>query len=185
MQPLRTLAKATFQNPSHDQGVAFALPRPITSFVGRADDIDALVAMVLDHKQQLVTVTGPGGIGKTRIALEGARRAAADFQDGVRFVGLADIRTPALLATVVANALGLHEAIGLSLIDRIRDTFRDAHMLLVIDNLEHLVEATPFLLDILEVCPGISILGTSRRRLSLSGERVFDLDPLRVPFKTG
>jgi non-specific serine/threonine protein kinase len=154
------------------------LPRPLTSFIGREVETDALVDLVTDPGLQLVTVTGPGGIGKTRLAIHVARKVADRFRDGAVFVALADIREPALLPVTFANALGIRDAIGQALVDRIRDTWSDGHLLVVLDNLEHLLDATPFLSEILPLCPGITVLGTSRQRLQLHGERVFELRPL-------
>ncbi|HYI24181.1 MAG TPA: LuxR C-terminal-related transcriptional regulator, partial [Thermomicrobiales bacterium] len=154
--------------------------RPITSFLGREDEADALVTMITDPRRRLVTVTGPGGIGKTRLSIQVARQCLEHFRDGVVFVGLADVRDPNLLPGTVAHALGVSNAAGRTLIERIRDMCRDAHLLLVADNLEHILDATPFFAEILAHCQGITILATSRSRLQLSGEHVFEVRPLAI-----
>jgi predicted ATPase/DNA-binding CsgD family transcriptional regulator len=154
------------------------LPRPLTSLIGRDVESDSVISLVTDAGVQLVTLTGPGGIGKTRLAIQVARQAADRFRDGVVFVALANVRDPKLMPNAIAHALGIHDAIGKVLVERIRDAHHDTKLLLVIDNLEHLIEATPVLPEILAQCPGITMLATSRRRLQVSGEHVFDVPPL-------
>jgi predicted ATPase/DNA-binding CsgD family transcriptional regulator len=134
--------------------------------------------MVLAEDRRLVTVTGPGGIGKTRLVLEVARRCRDQFRNGVVFVGLADIRDPGLLPNTLAQALGVNGSAENDPRERIRNACQHADLLLVIDNLEHLLEATPCLTDILGSCEGITILSSSRSRLHLSGEHVFEVPPL-------
>jgi non-specific serine/threonine protein kinase len=134
--------------------------------------------MVTDPRRRLVTVTGPGGVGKTRLAIQVAHRYLDQFRHAVVFLPLADLRTPNLLPGTIAHALGVNDPVGETLIERIRDSWRDAHLLLVVDNLEHLLDAAPFFAELLAQCPGIIILATSRRRLQVSGEHVFDLRPL-------
>ena len=154
------------------------LPRPLTSFIGRSDEVSAVGAMVADDAIQLVTITGPGGIGKTRLAIEVARQAVPEYRDGVAFLSLVKIRDARLLPMVVAGALGVSDVTETSIVDRLRESCYDLRTLLVLDNLEHLLEATSILGVFAGQCPGISMLCTSRARLGLSGEHVFQLPPL-------
>lgn len=155
---------------------------PLTSFVGREHEV-AAVAALLRGEQRLVTITGPGGVGKTRLAL--AVASALDgsplFPDGDVFVGLASVADEALVVPTIARALGVVAEDGRSPVQRIAEAQWGRRLLLTLDNLEHVVGAALDLAALLEVCPGLAILATSRRALRLTGEQEFPLAPLPVP----
>lgn len=154
------------------------LPRPLTSFIGRKRDIEAVSDLCLRDGVQLVTITGPGGAGKTRLAIEVATRIATAFEDGVVFVSLAALRDPDLVPVTVAQALGIPTVAGQSLDERLRSYLRHKHLMLVIDNVEHLLTAGPAYSDLLAQHPGLTILCTSRTRLGLTGEHLIALSSL-------
>ena len=157
-------------------------PSPLTSFIGREHEV-AAVAALLRGGQRLVTITGPGGVGKTRLAL--AVASALDgsplFPDGDVFVGLASVADEALVVPTIARALGVVAEDGRSPVQRIAEAQWGRRLLLTVDNLEHVVGAALDLAALLEVCPGLAILATSRRALRLTGEQEFPLAPLSVP----
>ncbi|HEX6737392.1 MAG TPA: AAA family ATPase, partial [Vicinamibacteria bacterium] len=130
---------------------------------------------------QLVTLTGPGGIGKTRLALAVAEEVARDFPDGLAFVPLAPLADPALVLPALARALGLPEAAGRPPLALVRAALGARRALLVLDNCEHLLAAAPDLADVLAGCPGVAILATSRAPLRLRGEREYPVGPLALP----
>ncbi len=154
------------------------LPRPLTRFIGRARDIEAVSDLCLRDGIQLLTVTGPGGVGKTRLAIEVAARIADAFDDGVVFVSLAALRDPDLVPITMAQALSITSVAGQSLDERLRAFLHHKRLLLVIDNVEHLLTAAPTLSDMVAHHPGLKILCTSRTRLTLSGEQQFSLSSL-------
>jgi predicted ATPase/DNA-binding CsgD family transcriptional regulator len=158
-----------------------AIPSPLTSFVGREREIEAVCALLAGAAVRLVTLTGPGGVGKTRLALRVAERAAPGFPDGVWFVQLAPVRHPELVATAIAEALG-HPIVGDRPVgDLIASYLRERRALLVLDNFEHLLDAGPLVVDLLQRCPKLKILVTSRSVLRISGEHGFDVPPLGLP----
>ncbi|TQM33069.1 ATP-binding protein [Nocardia bhagyanarayanae] len=156
-----------------------ALPAPLTSFVGRASERDALREAVRAHRH--VTALGPGGIGKTRLALAAAADLAGDFADGVWFVDLVPVTDPAMIGSAVAGALGLGENQGRSLDDSVQSALADRHTLLVLDNCEHLLDgAVPFIERLLARCPRVTVLATSRARLMVPFEHVYAVPPLSL-----
>jgi predicted ATPase/DNA-binding CsgD family transcriptional regulator len=164
-------------------GDVHRLPEPPSSLIGREDEADRLIELLA--RSRLVTITGPGGVGKTRLALEVARRMASSFTNGAAFVGLADLDDPALVATEIARSLDLVDVSGPEPADGLHSALRSLRMLLVIDNFEQLVVAAPVLASLVAECSAITLLVTSRRRLGVSAERVFQLAPLAVPAKNG
>ena len=128
-----------------------------------------------------MTLTGPGGVGKTRLALAAAAAVAGDFADGVTFVPLAPIANPDLVASAIARALGVREAGDQLLLDRLQAILRDKHHLLVLDNFEHVAEAAPLVAELLATCPALTVLATSRTRLRISGEHENPVRPLALP----
>lgn len=158
------------------------LPIPLTSLVGREVEVDALVALLDQGETRLLTLTGPGGVGKTRLALEVARRMEPDFADGVVYVRLADVHDPAQVIPTIAQSTGVPERNGRSLLNSVVAELRERHLLLALDNFEHLLRAPPAWLGVLlGECPRITVLVTSRLALNIGGERRYQVQPLPVP----
>ena len=156
------------------------LPARLTSFVGREQELAALEEMVAGAR--LVTVTGAGGAGKTRLAVEFAAAAAGRFDDGAWLAGLAGITDPGLVPAQVMAALGVRQTSQMPVLEALRYRLRAAELLLVLDNCEHLPGACAGLAaDLLGGCPGLRVLATSREPLGVPGEAIFPLPPLAVP----
>ncbi|HEY7032302.1 MAG TPA: NB-ARC domain-containing protein, partial [Thermomicrobiales bacterium] len=154
------------------------IPVPLTSFVGREREVAAVVDLLRRPGVRLVTLTGPGGVGKTRLAIRVAEDAASGFPDGIWFVELAPVRDPVLVASAVANGLGLRETADRSAEDAVRDFLRQRRALLVLDNFEHVLAAGPSIAALLTACPDLAVLATSRAVLRLSGEHAVAVPPL-------
>jgi predicted ATPase/DNA-binding CsgD family transcriptional regulator len=165
-----------------DQGSP-ALPVWLTGFVGREREV-AEVGALFRAGTRLLTLTGPGGVGKTRMAVRLATMLTPDFPDGVTFVGLAPVADPSLVLPTIAQALGVREAGNRPLIERMGKLLGARRLLVVLDNLEHLAAAAPQLVDLLAACPGLTLLVTSRVVLRLSGEQVYPVGPLALPEAT-
>ncbi|WP_324193525.1 ATP-binding protein [Nocardia otitidiscaviarum] len=158
---------------------ATTLPAPLTSFVGRTGERAALREAVTAHRQ--VTALGPGGVGKTRLALAVAADLAGAFGDGAWFVDLVPVTDPEMTGSAVARALGLGEQQGRSLDDSVLAALTDRHTLLVLDNCEHLLDGVvPFVERLLAHCPRVSVLATSRARLMVPFEQVYPVPSLSV-----
>ncbi len=157
------------------------LPTPPTALIGRERDVARVGAALTRPDVRLVTLTGPPGIGKSRIALAVAEAQRADFPDGVVFVALAPISDPALVLSTVAGALGVREAVGYSPSTGVQDYLRDRRLLLVLDNFEQVADAAPTVADLLLAAPALKILVTSRAVLHLRGERELAVPPLGLP----
>lgn len=157
------------------------LPSATSSFVGRQGLIDQCAARMSDPEVRLQTLIGPGGFGKSRVAIEIARRTEERFTHGAAFVDLATLTDHSLVATAIANALGLLAEGTRSVTDVLRDHLAAREVLLVLDNLEHLVAAADVLADLLTACPGVRILATSRRPLRVAGEWETSIPPLNLP----
>lgn len=155
-------------------------PRP-TSFIGRETELAQLADWLQDPDCRLLTITGPGGSGKTRLAAEAAQREAVAFQDGACFVSLAPLTAGDLLAPTLAQLLEIPVPTGADVKARVLAWLRDREMLLVLDNFEHLVADALVVSEFLEGCPRASILVTSREALRLYGEHILALAPLPVP----
>jgi predicted ATPase/class 3 adenylate cyclase len=161
------------------------LPLALTSLVGREQEIAEAEALLLRPEIRLVTLTGPGGVGKTRFALQLAAELIAHFEDGVFLVPLAAVSEPAQVPSAIADALGVHEAGGRGLVDCLREALRSRQLLLVLDNFEHVVEAAPVVSELLAACPQLEALVTSRELLRLRGEHEFRVAPLGLPGRAG
>ena len=152
------------------------LPRPPTSFVGR--EIELAQARSLLARFRLLTLTGPGGAGKTRLAIELARRSAAEFSDGVSFVPLAAVRDPALVPVEIAGGLGLQDSRGTPLLDHIVANLAGRELLLVLDNMEQVLEASGFVADLLAATERVRVVATSRAPLHVSWQQELPVPPL-------
>ncbi|HWS44337.1 MAG TPA: DUF4062 domain-containing protein [Acidimicrobiia bacterium] len=159
---------------------AFHVPRPASEFVGREHEIVELVALITSDGKRLATLTGPGGIGKTRLAIEVARAAADRFPDGAAFVSLA-ARRPDDFLEAIGTAIGLNDLGQEPLSELLSDSLRDRRQLLVLDNFEHLLPAAGEVARLIEQTDELRVLVTSRTALRLSGEEEFLVRPLGVP----
>jgi len=155
------------------------LPDPAAPLLGRAADLAALVELAREHR--VVTITGPGGVGKTRIVVELGRLLAAEFLDGVAFVALADVIDPADFLPALADALDVKEAEERTLGDGIAALIGDKKALLLLDNLEQVVSAASEVARLTERCPGLRIVTTSRTPLRIAAEREYPLAALGLP----
>jgi non-specific serine/threonine protein kinase len=162
-------------------GPAGRLPEPLTSFVGRRPETERLLAMARRSELRLITLTGPGGAGKTRLALRVASEIERSRDCPVTFVSLAPASDRNLVLSTIGRGFGVTEAAGVTPLDRLAETIGDARRLLVLDNFEHVVDAASLLTTILSRCRGLTILVTSRILLRLSGEHEVAVGPLAVP----
>lgn len=157
------------------------LPLQPTPLFGREDDVST-VGQLLQHVDvRLLTITGSGGIGKTRLALAVANTISDAFADGVWFVDLAPLNDPALVTVAICQTLGVLETGGTPTLESLCTHLQNKHLLLILDNFEHLLAAAPSLAHLLENCPRLNILATSREPLRLRWEHVFPLQPLALP----
>jgi predicted ATPase/DNA-binding XRE family transcriptional regulator len=157
------------------------LPTPRTSFVGRTADVATARALLLDEVVPLLTLTGTGGVGKTRLALAIAHGVAAAFPDGVVFVDLAPLRDPDLILTTIAQALSVRQVADRSLLEGLSAFLRSRRLLLILDNVEHLLPGAVQVIPLLESCPSLQILATSRAPLRIRGEQLQPVAPLALP----
>ena len=156
------------------------IPAPMTRIVGRADEMDLILSLVRDPTSRLLVLTGPGGVGKTRLALHVARRIRDDGERQVWYVELATVTDPALVVPTIAHAFGIWDGAQAPVADRLVGMIGQRDALLVLDNFEQVADAAPMLTDILAACPNLTILVTSRTVLHLSGEHTIALQPLAL-----
>ena len=159
---------------------AVGLPVAVTPLVGRDQETAVVADLVLREGVRLVTLTGPGGVGKSRLAVAVADRLGSGFGDGVRFVGLASVTSAGLVPAAIAAGLGLSTSGGRLLTDVV-SYLGPKRVLLLLDNFEQVTGAAPLVADLLGAAPGLVVLVTSRTVLRLSGEHEFPVPPLPVP----
>jgi predicted ATPase/class 3 adenylate cyclase len=157
------------------------LPDQPSAFVGREAELEEVGKRLADESVRLLTLTGPGGIGKTRLALRAAADQLDGFEDGVFFVDVSAARDSEAVVASVASVMGLEATAAESLFDELRDRLRDEHLLLILDNFEQVTAAAPTVAQLLQECARLELLVTSREALHLSGEHLFAVPPLSLP----
>jgi predicted ATPase/DNA-binding XRE family transcriptional regulator len=177
---VKTARVAVDDGAADELGVG-SLPLALTGLLGRDADVQALRQWLRNRGARLITLVGPGGVGKTRLALEIARGLAEDAATRVAFVELATIRDPAFVAPAIAEALGLSDVAALDLPRRVRAACDERRStLLVLDNCEQVLDAAPLVVDLLTSAPSLRLLATSRAPLRLRGERLYAVGPLEL-----
>jgi predicted ATPase/transcriptional regulator with XRE-family HTH domain len=154
---------------------------PPTALIGRAHECAQIGALLHTPNARLITLTGPGGIGKTRLSLQVAAELIDAFSDGVFFVDLAPIREPALVISAIAQTLGIKETGGQSLVSQLKQFLRDKRMLVLLDNFEHVLSAAASIAELLAATVSLTLLVTSRERLRVRGEKEVVVPPLALP----
>ena len=178
LSPATTVRIPHVEQPSHHMNVQFFhLPAQLTPLVGREQDTAQVCALLRRVEVRLLTLLGPGGVGKTRLALTAATELSDEFADGVVFVSLAPIRDPQLVISTIAHVLKLHQGT----LEDVQHFLRDRHLLLVLDNFEQVASAAPHIVDVLLACPHVRALITSRVALRVQGEHEFPVLPLSLP----
>jgi predicted ATPase/Tfp pilus assembly protein PilF len=162
-------------------GPPTTLPMETVRFIGREIQVEAIRRLLLQQENRLVSLTGPGGAGKTLLALNAARSAQDQFPDGIFYIDLAEVGCTALLLPTIARAAGQSEAAGEQLAAKVKSFLRSRRCLLVLDNLDRLISAVPTMKELLSTVPRLKVLFTSQAALRLSGELEFPVLPLSLP----
>ena len=175
------VAAADFAKKRADTGVGQSLPVPPTPLIGRERETAAVVEALDGESVRLLTLIGPGGVGKTRLALAAAQKLADRLADGVIFVDLAPIREPNHVLPAIAAAVGVRDSGSRPLIELLAAALAHRQVLLVLDNCEQVVDAAPAIGELLAACPNVVILATSRIPLRIGAEQVLPVPPLELP----
>ncbi len=184
---LALLLSEQFERAQHGNGLAaFSgpptnLPAEVNRFVGREIQVEAIRRLLLQEENRLVSLTGPGGVGKTRLALRTASAALEHFPGGVFFVDLSAVCDEGLLLSAIAAALSESEGAGQHIQEKLKARLRSRKLLLVLDNLEQIVSAAPLVVDLLSAAPELKVLATTRAVLRVRGEIEFPVPPLSLP----
>jgi predicted ATPase len=160
---------------------AYHLPAQPTPLIGREEEVAEVRDALTREEVRLLTLTGPGGTGKTRLGLQVATELIGYFPNGVFFVSLAEVSDPGLVVSKTAQQLGVREGGSQPLVDNLKAYLRDKQVLLLLDNFEHVLAAAPAVADLLAAAPGLKVLATSRAPLNLRGEHEFPVPPLKLP----
>ncbi len=180
LPPVRLKARSEETSPPASP-VRFNVPRSLTRLIGRDAELQETRRFLMDPQTRLVTLLGPAGVGKTRLALELASSLREVFRDGVVFVPLAALREPDLVASTLVRALGLKDDAGIDPAELLSSALRDQHLLVIFDNFEQVVQAGRFVAHLLAACPHLHTLITSRIALVVRGEQQVHLKPLALP----
>ena len=172
---------ASLARPSHDSQPVLNLPRSLTPFIGREPELSALGGLLCDPQCLLLTIVGPGGIGKTRLAIEAANQYKDRFPDGIWFVPLAALNSPTLIVSTIAEVVNFQFSDPTNHQAQLLRYFSAKKLLLILDNVEHLLDGAGMFTEILNTCPQVKLLVTSRGRLNLLSEWVFEVQGLPVP----
>ena len=180
---LLATVRSSPQATSPQRGASRILPAPATPLIGREAEVRAALTFLRDDRQpvRLLTLHGPGGVGKTRLALEIARELQGAYADGVSFVDLVPVRDEALVPATIGESLGLRESAGHTLRATVREHLAERELLLVLDNFEHLTGAAAYLSELLSGCQDLRVLTTSRTALGLPEEQRLRVEPLGAP----
>ena len=157
------------------------LPASWNSFVGRERELDSLYEPLSNKNVRLITLIGPGGTGKTRLSLQVVRVVYTSFPDGVFFIPLASLQDSNLIVPSILRELKINEKVGHTLLYQLKAYFHDKHILLILDNFEHLIDRAPLVTELLSSAPNLKILVTSRELLSVYGEYVVEITPMTLP----
>jgi predicted ATPase/DNA-binding XRE family transcriptional regulator len=166
---------------TESSAVSHRLPTPSTALLAREQETADLVTLLHDPDARLITLTGVGGVGKTRLCLAAASAVESAFRDGVAFVALASLLDADLVLPAIAEAVGATKQAGGDAQGLLITHLRDRHMLVVLDNFEHVLGAAPYVAGLLEDCPGLKLLVSSRAALRVRGEKEFRIQPLGLP----